>query len=87
MNTKQRIELAARRRFALEGYEGLSLAALAEDVGIKKRHCTRISTERSNCSSTSSRIWRIVMMASGEKRGTRLQMRHRSNGLRPSSRR
>lgn len=36
MNTKQRIELAARRRFALEGYEGLSLAALAEDVGIKK---------------------------------------------------
>ena len=36
MNTKQRIELAARRRFALEGYEGLSLASLAEDVGIKK---------------------------------------------------
>ncbi|WP_047375480.1 TetR/AcrR family transcriptional regulator [Exiguobacterium sp. ZOR0005] len=36
MNTKQRIEQAATRRFALEGYEGLSLAALAEDVGIKK---------------------------------------------------
>lgn len=36
MTTKQRIEQAARRRFALEGYEGLSLAALAEDVGIKK---------------------------------------------------
>ncbi|MFN4213393.1 TetR/AcrR family transcriptional regulator [Exiguobacterium sp.] len=36
MNTKQRIEQAAKRRFALEGYEGLSLAALAEDVGIKK---------------------------------------------------
>lgn len=36
MNTKQRIEQAARRRFALEGYEGLSLSTLAEDVGIKK---------------------------------------------------
>lgn len=36
MNTKQRIEQAATRRFALEGYEGLSLASLAEDVGIKK---------------------------------------------------
>lgn len=36
MNTKQRIVQAAKRRFALEGYEGLSLSTLAEDVGIKK---------------------------------------------------
>jgi AcrR family transcriptional regulator len=36
MNTKEKIMQSARTRFAREGYEGLSLAAVAEDVGIRK---------------------------------------------------
>lgn len=36
MNTKDKIMQFARTRFAREGYEGLSLAAIAEDVGIRK---------------------------------------------------
>ncbi|MBR3216200.1 MAG: TetR family transcriptional regulator, partial [Exiguobacterium sp.] len=36
MNTKDKIMQSARTRFAREGYEGLSLAAVAEDVGIRK---------------------------------------------------
>ena len=36
LNTKARILEAARTRFAQAGYEGVSLADLAEDVGIRK---------------------------------------------------
>ncbi|MDX5981381.1 TetR/AcrR family transcriptional regulator [Exiguobacterium profundum] len=36
MNTKDKIMQSARTRFARDGYEGLSLAAVAEDVGIRK---------------------------------------------------
>lgn len=36
VNTKEKIMQSARTRFAREGYEGLSLAAVAEDVGIRK---------------------------------------------------